>query len=601
MRRLLPLLFLVSCSNAEATSAPEDRPNADAGTPEAGGPNDRDGGVDVPACAEPAPAPSFVIASEPTTRSSWVVVTGTAPIGFEDVTVNGSKRGVRADPARGVWSYTLQHAGGTKVTLEVTIDGSTKTHVADVANGAALASRDLAPGKHTVGAWMFAWFNADPSWDCVSPWRPAGGFVTWDGSIGWARKQILDQMDAHLDVVGLQYSDVAGGSWPNVVNVMKALRQLIEEGYAPPRFFPMFDTIIWGERRFEETGGAVDLASTGGRADFYSLIAGWYAAFASELGATNVRFANARMDGKPFVSMWHSSTDRFTGVSTSAANANLNDSFFADLKSRFAAQFSETPWIVAHPNNWRHGTGADEITLMFGPPTHFFTQTYGARKPTVNVEPGFWNPTTNSFYLARSGGTNYASAWTSALAVKGSADHLYIDSWNETGEGSGIFDAPPLTYAASTDGPCADTGKPWMYKHDDSWGPTSRHYIDQTRKNASSWNDVPDLDAEIIADDLPTTMKPGQRRWVSVLVRNRGDASWTAGSAPVLRSKSGDFPVKDIPMTPEPNAVIRGYPAVYTFEIVAPCEPGSHPIELGLADASGAIGETVKRTISISK
>lgn len=599
MRRLGVLIFFFACSSEEAAAPGPGTNDGDGGASGADGGTNGDGGGGIPACAAPAAAPSFTIASGTTTRSQWVVVTGTAPLGFSNVTVNGSKRGVHADPARGLWSYVLEHADGSKANLEITVDGSTKQLAVDVSNHPPLGSRELSPGKHIVGAWMFPWFNGDASWDCVSPWRPAGGFVTWDGSIAWSRKQILDQMDAHLDVVGLQYSDVSGGSWPNVVNVMKALRELIDEGYAPPRFFPFFDTIIWAERRFEETGNAVDLAAAGGRADFYSNIGAWYAALYSELGPNNGRFAMARMDGKPFVSMWHSSSNRFTGVATDAGSASLNTAFFTDLKARFAAQHSETPWVVAHPNNWRHGTGADEITLMFGPPQHFFTQTYGARKPTVNVEPGFWNPISNSFYLARNGGANYASAWTSALGVRSNADHVYIDSWNETGEGSGIFDAPPLTYSASTDGPCA--GTPWTNKHDDSWGPSPRHFIDETRKNADQWNDVPELDAEVVADDLPATMKAGERRWVSVLIRNRGDKTWSSPTTPVLRSRGGDFSVDAVPMTPEAGPRVRGYPAVYTFEIIAPCDAGERRIELGLANGTTPVGDALGRTITISK
>ena len=32
----------------------------------------------------------------------------------------------------------------------------------------------------------------------------------------------------------------------------------------------------------------------------------------------------------------------------------------------------------------------------------------------------------------------------------------------------------------------------WTYRHDESWGPTARHFIRTTADNAARWNDTPD-------------------------------------------------------------------------------------------------------------
>jgi hypothetical protein len=217
--------------------------------------------------------------------------------------------------------------------------------------------------------------------------------------------------------------------------------------------------------------------------------------------------------------------------------------------------------------------------------------------PTINVEAGFWNPTSNTFYLPRLGGGNYDAAWASAQAERATARHVWIDTWNETGEGSGIFAAQPVSYTAADTGPCGQ----FVNRHDESWGTDARHYIDVTRAQASAWNDAPDLDALPIAGDAPATMRAGERRFVTVAMQNVGDRTWPAtgpATGPTLAltaaSRAEGFFIEPAAAASDAlsvrlGGVARGLPGVFTVLVTAPCTSGTHTLSLQMAEPSGGL------------
>jgi hypothetical protein len=559
-------------------------------------------GIDPSTCAGPAPPKTFALSSSATSvvPGPYVVLSGTLPDDINgskvtSVEVGGSTRGVRVDTARGVWSYFLATpSGALPITLHAESGAMATALSAQVSVGAAaLPARDLVPDQHTVGAWMFTWFTGDTSWQCSSAWRPVGGFKTWDGSVAWARDQLLDQVDAHLDAVGLQLDTASGAGaqgyrFNNIANVVKAARQLLEEGVLPPRLFPFLDTAIISDHYQTSQGAMLDLSGEAGRAYLYGHAQAFYQAAKSALGDQYGAAGTARWQGGlPAVAFWHS--ESMSGVDNAAV---------LDFKARFQADFGAACYFIAHPNNWKNFAAVDEITQMVGPPTHYLITGHDAGNfPTINVEAGFWNPTSNTFYLPREGGTHFDDAWQSAQAQRAKARHVWIDTWNETGEGSGMFAGEALTYAATDKGPCSQ----FVNLHAESWGSEPRHYIDVTRAQASAWNDAAELDAEPLASDAPTTFHPGEQRYVTVVMRNTGDSSWpTPGPQLGLSAAAAadDFhiaaPVNatgDL-LTQRFGGVARGLPGVFTVLVTAPCTPGAHMLQLQMLDAKqGAFGK----------
>jgi len=525
----------------------------------------------------------------------FAVLTGTLPAevsgsAVTSVEVDGSTRGVRFDASRGVWTYVLASSAASHSIVARSAAGATMPLTAQLAVGsAAVAPRDIAPGMHTVGSWMFTWFTGDTSWRCNSPWQPPGGFATWDGSATWARAQLLDQMDAHLDLIGLQLdtddgTGAQGYRWTNVAHVIDAATSLWQEGFAPPRLFPFLDTAIIAQSWLAANGATLDLSTTAGRAYLYQFASTFYQAAHGKLGAAFEPAGVARWQGKPYVGMWHSVTID-----------NESDASVLDFKARFHADFGSDPYLVAHPNDWRLIPSVDEITLMFGPPQHFYSGGRDAAgAPTLNVEAGFWNPVSNTFYLPREGGANYDAAWASALGARATANHVYIDSWNETGEGSGIFEAQPVTYSASDAGPCGS----FVNLHAEAWAASARHYIDTTSTNAAQWNDAPDFDAIVLANDLPAAMHAGEQRWATVVLQNTGDATWSSGGPGLVARSQESFGVVS-PAQPLGD-VRRGYPAVIPVLLTAPCTPGTYMLHLGMTGTSGAFGPDVIASVIVS-
>jgi len=347
-------------------------------------------GMDASACATTTPPAVFALSSGAEVPSSgpYVVLTGTLPPNINGsaiaaVEVGGSSRGVRLDTARGVWSYLLAASSSGDLTITArsasgSMAGPLRAHVTLPPMSAA-PGRDLVPGQHTVGSWMFSWFTGDTTWRCTSAWQPPAGFNTWDGSAGWARDQLLDQIDAHLDAVGLQLDTPIGTGqegyrFGNVVHVVEAARGLLEEGVSPPRLFPFIDTAIIADHWLKAQGATLDLSTPAGRAYFYGHIQAYYQGANAALGSAFGAAGTARwMGGRPAVAFWHSVT--MNGV---------DDAAVLDLRARFMADFGADPYFIAHPNNWRTFAAIDEITQMVGPATHYMTAGRdGSGAPTI--------------------------------------------------------------------------------------------------------------------------------------------------------------------------------------------------------------------------
>jgi hypothetical protein len=539
------------------------------------------------------------------------VLSGTAPAliagaATERVTVNDDDRGVAFDPATGRWSWHGPLAAGANA-LSVrahSAAGWAGPMTTTLTLGGAPAPEpdaDLAATDHTVGAWFFSWFTGDPAWECSSPWWPVDGFAAWDGSVAWAKGQLLDMMDANLDVVGFQFDTKDptlpwGVRWTNVERSLEAVRELLEEGYRPPRVIPFLDTAIVNALHHDATGQDIDVSTEAGRAELYDYLHVFFTAVDTFLGDRYRDAALATLAGRPMIAFWHTDTGSIVGGS--------ND-FVLDLKARFLAEHGVTPYVIGHPNHFAQWAATDEVTLMFGPPAHFHQGGRdGAGEETINLTPGFWNPISNAWYLPRLGGSNYDTAWATAQGRRDQARHLYIDSWNETGEGSGVFAALLSTYTAADTGSCGT----WVYRHDDSFAAdASRHYIDVTAAQAAAWNDVPEDDALFLAHDLPATLRAGERRLATVVVRNTGDRAWTGAAGDALRATAGAalvdlavLPLSDaLDEIPDYGGLFRGRPRAFTVELRAPCEPGNHGLVLQLHRGAVPFGEALTWAITV--
>ena len=160
---------------------------------------------------------------------------------------------------------------------------------------------------------------------------------------------------------------------------------------------------------------------------------------------------------------------------------------------------------------------------------------------------------------------------------------MYIESWNEYDEGSGIYAAnagPAYIRPGSAAERLGST---------DTWSATNDpyQYIRATANGARQFNETPDRDATIVAEDMPLELMPGETRTVTLVLRNEGDLSWTgaAGYGFAQHTEGGQTPfvaggavaIDDARYEiPTYGGVFRGRPITVQFQVTAPEAGGTY-------------------------
>ncbi len=379
------------------------------------------------------------------------------------------------------------------------------------------------------------------------------------------------------------------------VNLFNALNQLRAQGYDTPKIAPFLDPMItWYEQPL------VDLATTAGKDTFV----GQYIRFYNEYFSVNLdAYADdylARQANKPILDTWHV---KFNCT-------NLDSLTRADVTSRLAAAFG-----AVHPC---FTNGFVQVTTALNPPTLSFADeqvpqfeitaysypvTYNSIS-SVQLKGGYWDQNIRSpgSFLSRAGGVNYSNAWSQMDRT--TTQRVYLESWNEYDEGSGMYagtNLPPYIDPANTSG------------NTDVWSTTGDpfEYIKTAARGAASFNDTPSQSAKILWNNIPTNMAPGETRLVTVIVRNTGNASWTAGanyklgeadadSASLVTAKRVllDDTQDEIPLY---GGIFRGRPKTLTFTIRAPTTSGVYTTHWQMLQENVAwFGEVLSVTLNVS-
>ena len=476
--------------------------------------------------------------------------------------------------------------------------------------------RDWSLTTRIVSAPVFHWFESDAGQQLGS-WRPIEGRPAWDGSVGFWEGQIKDIMSANVDLMYVhQVAEFGADDQLNKArdvqraNLLRAARNLRGQGYKTPKIAPFSDPFITFSRGIE---GPIDLATTAGKDKWV----GEYRSFYNQYFATNDDpFAAdflGKIDSKPMLNSYVNPADSVLN------NGSLTRS---DVESRLRTSLAGTDpdfnngvhltRLIASPAP----TFADERIAQFEVNEH--TVLYRNRDNngvwTRMIKPGFWVdnlPGNQDVFLPRDGGSHYREAWQAAQANKDNGDPLYrvqIESWNEYDESSGIYAAntEPFYSEFNTEGR-SDT---WWSGDNPYGGP--RAYINFTADAAAAFNDVPELDADILFEDLPDQLQVGERATVTFVIRNEGDESWNESKLIRLGQMDqvdeaifidGGNRVLIDPLSneiPEFGGVFRGRPIFFTFDIVAPDMAGEYVTNFSMVqDGVTFFGENVRHTFLV--
>jgi hypothetical protein len=460
------------------------------------------------------------------------------------------------------------------------------------ATGGFYSSADsFARTNHLVSTSVFHWYTSAAGQQ-TGPWRPLEGRPAWTGEPDWWEGQVKQMMMANIDMLHVH---LYPGMEQQRINLFQALNQLRYDGYDVPKVVPFLDPqITWNNQPL------VDVATEAGKDEFASHYIRFYNQYYS---ANQDPYADdylARFDERMVLDTW---VVRNTVT-------NIPSLTNPDLTGRLAAAFG--PEHSVFGTNVYMVTGvagptlgfADEKIVQFENNSYYYPYTYNGIT-TAQLKAGYWdqNIRTPGSFVARDGGLNFSNAWKQV--DRSVLSRVYIESWNEYNEGSGI-------YAADPGAPYVDPAQ--SNTNTDTWsaGSDPYEYIRTTAAGAAAFNDRPNRDAKILWHDFPTHMLAGSTQAVTVVVRNEGDASWTAANNykfgereqidPVLFGPNRyllDDAADEIPVY---GGIFRGRPVTFNLVLNAPLNPGDYETHWGMLQEGVAwFGEQIVQTITVTQ
>ena len=448
--------------------------------------------------------------------------------------------------------------------VPVVADGPLCLQASELAAPASSAGRE----DHLVATSVFHWYTQTAGQQ-TGPWRPLDGRSNWTGQPEWWKTQIKQMMSANIDVL---YVHLIPHMDLQRLHLFEALSELRQEGYRTPKVAPFLDPIItWNIL------GDIDLSTTEGKDEF----ADQYIRFFDQYFHWNTdEYADEyllQIDDRVVLDTWH--TGPYVANPSGLERSEL-ESRLADALAEENPAFDNGIHMVTTAGNALRF--ADEQVHQFQVHAYFKTQQY-AGITSAQIKGGYWDQNIRDpgYLLPRDGGSHYEDAWTQVLANP-NISRVYIESWNEYDEGSGIYAADPGDPYIKPDSAADRLGSNDVWSADDD----PFEYIKTTAEGARQFNDTPDRDAAILAHDMPRVLQPRETRTVTVTLRNEGDLSWTGAEGFAFAQRmpgvqlaftSGPVLIDDSQHEiPQYGGVFRGRPITIQFEVTAPWQPGEY-------------------------
>jgi len=441
-----------------------------------------------------------------------------------------------------------------------------------------------------VSVSVFQWFTANGG-QLSGPWRPVEGRANWTGTTDFWRTQIKQMMAANFDIL---YVHLIPSSEEQRVNLFRALYQLRREGWNVPKVAPFLDPMItWHQQP------PVDVATAAGKDTFVGQYIRWFNQYYSVNPDAYADDYLARINNRPLLDTWH--------VKFNLTNLSMLSR--ADVESRlrdaFAAQhplFTNGIYMVTTAYNDPTFVWADEKVPQFEI-NQYSALVRWRGLLTVQLKGGYWDQNIRNpgDFLPRAGGVPYSNAWS--RLNRAVLNRVYVESWNEYDEGSGIYAAHP--------------GPPYIKPgsgntNTDVWSLANDpyEYIRTTARGAAAFNDWPERDAKILWHNLPTRLQPGETRAATVIVRNEGDAFWSEAAQYRFGQNEALDPVLFGPARclindaqddiPTYGGIFRGRPKTFTLALQAPATPGFYTNHWRmLQEGVGWFGEELVHTIRV--
>lgn len=277
-----------------------------------------------------------------------------------------------------------------------------------------------------VGTYYFYWYNVytkehiiDHDGTDALTTHPADMTDFSYTSVRWHKKQLLDMIDAGIDVClpvfwGAPSEQASGAhlhwSYAGLPPLVQAREELLREGKKPPFIGLFYDT---STLQYNSWGLHIDLTTDYGRQWFYATIRDFFSMIPPRHWAM--------IDGKPIILLY------------SAAFAKKHDQTVIDYaKAEFKKAFGREPWI-AREISWQ--VKADNTVAWGG--------ALGLKNPGVaSLGPGYDHsavPGRQPLVVPRENGKFYENNWIRFL--RRPSNFVMIETWNEFHEGTDIAES----------------------------------------------------------------------------------------------------------------------------------------------------------------
>jgi len=442
----------------------------------------------------------------------------------------------------------------------------------------------------TVSTTVFHWFTPTTG-NLSGAWAPIEGRDCWTGEKDWWVGQIKQIMSANIDII---YLHLITRFEEQRINFFAAFHELRALGYDVPKLVPFLDPFgIWPPAK-------IDVSSEKGKDEFVEHYIRFFEQYFGVNGDPHAESYLGQIDGRAMLCSWW-----VFGILE-----NLDKFRRKDVESRLARRLGRR-WPVFENGIYMVSTAlidpdlefSDERTVFFSGYAYCVHSTHNSVH-SYHLQAGYWDQNIRQpgFCLPRGGGVFYRAAWQYVLQQCAPVHRIYVESWNEYDEGSGI-------YAAKSTPPNRVEGMSHGFA--DCWSAANDpfEYIRTTAEGAAVFNQLPSYDAKVLAHDFPAKLRAREKRKVTVVMRNQGNAAWSSsGPALVLKSVSSDASFGAASYTVDDagnecafyGGVFRGRPISFTVELEAPEMCGRHITTWSMAlDGDAFFGEELEAVIDV--
>jgi hypothetical protein len=432
-----------------------------------------------------------------------------------------------------------------------------------------------------VGTSVFHWFLPTEG-NISGPWQPFEGRPLWTGEPSFWIGQIKQIMMANIDAV---YLHCINNFEPQRINFFRACNQLRREGWDIPKIAPFLDPFyLWREK-------PIDVSTRAGKDEFVRHYIRFFDQYFSENTDTLAASSLLHVDGKPVLTSWwvYSMLQNLEDLTREDVERRLTSALGTRMPSMRNGIYMMSTALI-DPDY----TFTDERMIMFSGYCYALHCVHKSID-VWHVQAGYWDQNIRQpgFFLPRDGGRHYRSAWDIVAFNMPYVHRVYVESWNEYDEGSGIFAADPAALHVNAA----------MHSNTDVYSADNDpfEYINATARGAARINGRAENDAIILGIEAPPSAVAGSEVDIRVTVRNDGNARWSGAAGYYLLTGTGraiaiDDQNDEIPLY---GGIFRGRPLTFKLRLPVGDVRGTFTTDVSMAKDGVPFGEKTPIKIEV--